>query len=282
MVTDKRRSDRIMLTVPLHIRGEDERGMPFRDDARTLILNRHGARILIARMLRGGQKVRLSNNLTRREADFRVVGPVAPFTEKGGEFGVEYINQKDNIWGIQFPPPSDDEASVPKALLECRQCRNVALIPLSLVEVEVLGTSGILTKSCEHCGTQSPWGYAEKHLAMGSPSDSALTRQVQAEADKVAKGGAERRRYQRVALQLQVRIRNYYGGVEVGRSENISKGGFCFASEVNYQIGEGLMVVCPFDHRGQSIEVRARVVRRRPMEGTSRNVYGVRYDSHGN
>ena len=271
-----------MLTVPLRVRGEDERGMPFRDDARTLILNRHGARIQIMRLLRGGQKVRLSNIVTRREADFRVVGPVAPFTDKGGEFGVEYLNQKDNIWGIQFPPPADEEIGDSKAVLECRQCGTVALLPLSLVEVEVLETSGILTKMCEHCGAQSPWGYTEKQIAMEGPSESALTRKVQADADKVAKSGAERRRHRRVALQLPVRVRNYYGGVEVGRSENISKGGFCFTSEINYQIGEGLMVVCPFDQRGQSIEVRARVVRRHPLEGTPRIVYGIRYDIHVN
>ena len=270
---EKRRSERLMLTIPLRIHGVDSRGVEFFEEARTLTLNRHGARILIARPLVGGQTVHLTNLLSRKEADFRVVGPVAPRTDKGGEWGVECIDHKASIWGIQFPPALADEADS-AALLECRNCHAVALIHLSLVEVEVLDTSGILSKPCEACRGITPWGFAEKQVAMGAPPGEAAMLE---EAGKAAKG-PEQRRHRRVALQLPVFVRDYYGGVEITKSENVSKGGFCFISEKNHLVGEGVVVACPYSAAEQSIEVRAKIVRRTEIQDTQRKIYGVRYE----
>ncbi len=277
MSINKRRSDRLMLTVPLTVHGKDAGGLLFQDTARTSVLNRHGARIQIARRLASGDVVRVVNMLNRQAADFRIVGPVAPFTEAGGEFGVECLDRRANIWGIQFPPLAEGESAESKALLECRKCHTVALIPLSLVEVEVLETSGILMNVCEHCKVRTQYGYAEKQISMGTPGDAAIVAEVQAEVDAVA--ASERRRHRRVALQLPVRIRDYQGGVEFTKSENISKGGFCFTSNKDYQVGEGLLVVCPYHEAGQSIEVRGRIVRRREVPGSARKIYGVSYDT---
>lgn len=277
MVAEKRRSDRLMLTIPLRVEGADPRGDLFRAEARTITLNRHGARIEISRPLRNGQTILMTNLVGRREAEFRVVGPISPITEQGGEWGVEYLDLKENIWGIQFPPSSDAEEANSKALLECRTCRAVALMPLSLVEVEVLETSGILLRACVTCEKVTPWGYAEKLVAMeGPPGEAAMMEEAQARARR-GPAGAEQRQHRRVSLQLPVLVRDYYGGVEITRSENISKGGFCFVSEKDYHLGGGVLVVCPYDSSGQNIEVRGKIVRQRIIEGTKRRVYGVRY-----
>ncbi len=273
MSINKRRSDRIMLTVPLSVQGNDEKGGKYQEAARTSVLNRHGARIQTRRHLQSGQTVRLINMVSRAGADFRVVGPVTPFSDSGGEFGVEYINQQENIWGIQFPPLQSGQTAESKALLECRKCHSVALLPMSLVEIEVLESSGILKKDCQHCGATTSWGHAEKQISMSGPSQSTM-----AEAEAEAASGPERRRHRRVALQLPVRIRNYEGVVEISKSENISKGGFCFTSQKDYEVGEGIMTVCPYNTSGQSIEVRGRIVRRRTLEGSGTKVYAVSYD----
>jgi hypothetical protein len=89
--------------------------------------------------------------------------------------------------------------------------------------------------------------------------------------------GAEQRRHRRVSLQLPAMVRDYYGGAEITKSENVSKGGFCFSSEKNYLFGQGLLVVCPYNSSASNIESHARVVRRQEVEGTNRKVYGVRY-----
>ncbi len=274
MSQEKRRSDRVMLTIPLTLKGDDSKGVAFTADARTVILNRHGAGIWTTQKLQGGQIIRIVNQLGRLEASFRVVGPISPLTEKGGEWGVEYTDPSENIWGIQFPPPVERAES--KALLECRKCHSVALMQLSLVEVQVLETSGIISRPCLNCEVASPWGLAERQVAMSSPpEETGMTEEVQQRVS----GKFDQRRHRRIALQLPVLLRDYYGGGEITKTENISKGGFCFVTEKTYHVGEGVVVVCPYDPRGQNIEVRARVVRVRNVEGGSRKFYGVRYDT---
>lgn len=262
-----------MLTVPLRVHGRNPQGEEFAEEARTVTLNRHGACIQITRPLLPGQTLRLNNLVSHLEANFRVVGPVSPRTEKGGEWGVECLDHKLNIWGIQFPPATAEETDS-TALLECRNCHGIAVLHLSLVEVEVLETSGLLSKPCGNCKKTTPWGYAEKQVAMGAPPDEAA---MLAEAGKVAQG-PEQRRHRRVSLQLPVLVRDYYGGVEITKSENVSKGGFCFISEKNHLVGEGVLVACPYSASEHSIEVRAKIVRCTEVRGTRQKICGVRYE----
>jgi len=273
---EKRRSDRLMLTIPLRVEGVDEKGQPFEGEARTIILNRDGARIHSKPPLRGAQVINLVNLITKRSAKFRVVGPTEPFGESGGEWAVMSLEEAKNIWGIKFPRPLEPEQDTSKALLECRNCHQVALVHVSLAEVEVLETAGIFSRACEVCGRETPWGYAEKQIAMqGPPGEVTMMAEAQAAATV-----ADQRRHRRVALQLPILIRDYYGGVEITKSENVSKGGFAFASEKNYHLGAGVMVVSPYNPASstQNIEIHARIVRRHEMEGTNRKIYGVRYD----
>lgn len=273
-----------MLTVPLQVAGVDEHGHSFECKAHTISLNRHGARMFIGKGLRGGQVVTVANLMNRRQAIFRVAGPVVPVTERGGEYGVlgpvvasngnagemglECLDPKVDLWGIHFPPPSPDDESDPKALLSCHACSTVELVPLALVEVDVLETSGILTRRCQNCQEAGPWGYAPSELDTDGVPESLPGAQAQ---------GAERRRHRRAVLQRPIRVRDYFGGVEITRSENVSKGGICFSTEKSYHPGEGIFVACPYDKRGQIIEVQALIATRRDIPKSNRKIYGVRY-----
>jgi len=173
MGSEKRRSDRLMLTVPLWVMGSYPKGFPFIEDARTVSLNRDGALIHIFRPPRAGQTVLVFNLVTQREADFRVVGPIAPFTEKGGDYGIECLKRHNNIWGIRFPSPPQGEPTDPKAVLECRKCHTVELAHLSLVDAEVLDTAGILPRHCRKCRANHSWGHPEEKIAMEGPPGEA-------------------------------------------------------------------------------------------------------------
>lgn len=260
----------MLLTIPLLVEGEDLRRAQFKAKGRTVIINRHGALIHVAHPLRLGQRLRLVNLLTRGGAFFRVVGPVSPARQEGGDWGVECEDPQDNIWSIHFPPLPQDESADSRGLLECRKCHTVALLRISAVESEVLETSGILLKACATCGKNTPWGFAEKQVAMGAPPDEA---QMLAEAE-----GGDHRRNQRIPLQFPALVRDYYGGVEVSQTENVSKGGFCFSSAKPYFVGQGIVVVCPYSSGADQVEVPARVVRRVEIQAGARIVYGVRYE----
>jgi hypothetical protein len=268
-----------MITIPLRISGVDANNQRFTEDGRTIMINRNGARIIMTRPLASGRVLHMTNLISQREADFRVVGPLTPATEKGGEWGVECLEPGEDIWAIQFPPPPEGQAAESKALLECRECHSVVLMSTSLVEVEVLEASGIISRRCPSCGYTTPFGYAEKQVAMSVPSDvNAMVGEAKARATA---SGKEQRRHRRVALQLPVLIRDYYGAVEVTKTENVSKGGFCFGSDKEYFLGQGVMVVCPYNPNSSNIETRARVVRRQEIAGTTRKLYGVRYMTEG-
>lgn len=272
---NRRRSERLLLTIPIQVEGSDPKGQKFNESTRTLVINRHGARIQLRHPVGPGATVRISNLAGNRKADFRVVGPTRPVSEEGGEWGVECLDEKGNIWGIDFPPPQDGEAGC-NALLECRKCHTVGLTPISLVEHDVLTSAGLLTKDCKSCGRATSWGYAEGQVGipgLGQELEPSLREILEPPQPQ-----SNRRQNRRVALQLPTRIRNWYGTVEFGKSENVSRGGLAFVSEKDYEIGEALQVTCPYDPKGHNIEVRGRVVRRREMQGTGRKVYGVRYE----
>lgn len=273
MQPEKRRSGRLKLTIPLRVHAKDEMGRTYQIDARTIILSRHGALINVSRPLRLGQVVELVNTTVRSGAFFRVVGPVSPPTEKGTEWAVEYVNPKENIWGVRFPAPQKERVDEPQALLECQACHSVAMSQISLEEADVLETSGILSRPCESCGKTTLCSFAVQALTLPAPAGEEEASKKPATLVK----GKEQREGRRVSLQLPALIRDYYGGVEITKTANASKGGFCFASEKTYLVGQGIVVVCPYRENSEDMGVPARIVWRQDVAAIRRRYYGVRY-----
>ena len=270
MKFERRRSDRITLTLNLELRGEDEKGHHFVQEARTINLNRHGVFLQVA-PLRLGQTVRLINRLGHREGEFRVVGPVSPPMGGLGEWALESLNPDQPFWGIGFPPLPEGESEGAKGLLECQECRTNVLARISPMEAEVLASSGLLSRECPACGKMTAWSISETDLAQGARKD-------EAEMLEEATYG-RKRRHRRAPLQLPALIRDYFGGVEMTQTENVSRGGLCFSSEVVYQVGQGLRVACPYDPSSRAIEIPARIVRNIEFKGRNRRLYGVRYEN---
>lgn len=274
-----------MLRVPLHVSWLE--GTARVDcDGHTTSVNRHGARVQVPRPLPDGATVRMVNTVSNREADFQVVGLVAPLTGEGALYGLagpmanrsshwdpeneELTWAGEEFWGVHFPPPEPEEAAEAVTTIECRSCHTLAQGRLTLVEADVLETAGVLSLECEVCRRPTHWVYAKK-----TPVEPAVPADVPLEpsAEQIMKS----RRHNRVSLKLPVLIRRYSGGVEITRTDNVSKGGFAFTSEKDYYVGEGLMVACPYSGTDRNIEVQAQIVRRQLIEGTGSKDYGVKY-----
>jgi hypothetical protein len=237
MENEHRRSPRIMFTIPVNVRGLDENGKPFETAARTITLNRHGARLQVPRPLKPGQTVHLTNQANDEEAEFRVIGPTSPPLDHVGEWGVECVHVDKNIWDIYFPPSTEDsEAHI---LLACRNCQSLTLQSLSLVEVEVLETAGLLTKPCVRCGDSTPWGYPQRSFEVETKAYQAAVSEATGGLPTLS---GERRKSQRKSAQLPVRIRDYYGEADLAQTENISLDGFCFSSPRKCLVGQGKAV----------------------------------------
>lgn len=270
-----RRSERLLITTPIRVEGVDRDGHKFAEDTHTLVINREGARIYLKRRVAPGAIVAVSSSVGRRTCMFRVVGPTQPQAGEGGEWGIETLEPNSNFWRIGFPPASESEGQC-AALIECRRCHGVKLSRLSLVEHEVLGTSGLLVKQCDNCGRSTSWSYKEPAMSLTEIDAGAALPPPDVLPEPPIT--SNRRTHNRVALQLPIRVRSFYGAEEYTRSENMSRGGMCFISEQNHEVGEILLVTCPYEKGGHNIEVRGQVMRRREMHGTGRKIYGVRYE----
>jgi len=277
MEKEHRRSSRIMFSISVGIRGVDEQGIEFEAEGRTITVNRHGASIQLSHSLKAGQVLHLINHANDKEGSFRVVGPLALQIDRVGEWGIESVEAGKNVWDIQFPPLEENvDAHV---LLECRRCNSMALQSISLLEVEILETAGLLSKPCVRCGSITPWGYSQRSFSMEGRTYQAAVADA---TDEVPPILSERRKSPRKPSQLPVRVRDYYGETEVTQTENTCQNGFCFLSAKSYLVGQGIVVICPYDRENERPEARAHIVREEHGGERGRHLYGVRYDQTPN
>lgn len=279
---ERRRSDRLWMTVPLRAESTDSTGRRVEYVCPATGLNRYGAQIELPRHLEKGQTICLRSPIDHHEAHFRVVGPIGSTTgKKTLAYGVECIDTADNLWGIRFPTPSESEGVDVdvKVLLECGICRTVALVPLTVSEVEPLRTIGTVGVLCQKCGVVTLWRYAEMRVPRNSAGEAAQgpdqgrSRGTSAVLQPIA------RVHRRVYLQSPLEVRDAKGSLDVIRTENTSKSGLSFTSDRNYSPGEVVWVAFRPDEVTQKTELAARIVRVQAVEGADRKIYGAMFES---
>lgn len=99
-----RRSTRLFISIPLTLTGKDGDGHTFKENTRTLIINKHGAKVATTHQVALGAEVIVENRALGRTAKANVVwlsdraSPKDPW-----EIGLQ-LTEAQNIWGIEFPP----------------------------------------------------------------------------------------------------------------------------------------------------------------------------------
>ena len=109
----RRRSQRVLMEVGIHVRGQDAQGKDFAEYTKTLAINAHGALVLLGARVVSGGAVHMRHNKTEEEQECRVayLGPV-----RGGEseIGLEFTEPRPTFWRVAFPPedwtPKNPEA----------------------------------------------------------------------------------------------------------------------------------------------------------------------------
>jgi hypothetical protein len=100
---NKRRSQRLVLSVPIVAYRSQKLGLPFSEGTRTLVVSAHGALISLAAKVEADQGLVLKHALSGEEQECRVV-----FTQKKRmgptEVGIEFRQPAPNFWHIAFPP----------------------------------------------------------------------------------------------------------------------------------------------------------------------------------
>jgi hypothetical protein len=96
------------MVLPIRVWGTDEAGKPFVCLAHTLDVTPKGARIgSFSAMVKTGERIGITRGT--KKAHFRVawIGQASTPTEE--QIGVELIDAKEDIWGLQLPGPEPDE-----------------------------------------------------------------------------------------------------------------------------------------------------------------------------
>lgn len=100
----RRRSQRVILTLPVTVRTVDgPNDAAFKEDTQTLVVNVHGALVLLAGKVTKGQKLALTNHSTQMEQECRVAS-IGQQSAGKTQVGVEFLKPSPDFWRISFPP----------------------------------------------------------------------------------------------------------------------------------------------------------------------------------
>ena len=102
-----RRSSRVLLSVAITVSGKTLEGENFVLHGRTLVVNKHGAKIRSAIILEPSMEVRVAMLAPYKWRLAQVVWA----NEQLNEYGIQ-LEQPENFWGVYFPP-EDWELRIP-------------------------------------------------------------------------------------------------------------------------------------------------------------------------
>jgi hypothetical protein len=99
----QRRSQRILLSVPILVSGQHPNGSSFSERTKTLVVNAHGALIQLRTPVLTGEGIRIKNLATNEELACTVVDINHGSTEIP-EIGIAFAKPSPSFWRVSFPP----------------------------------------------------------------------------------------------------------------------------------------------------------------------------------
>jgi hypothetical protein len=103
LAANRRRSQRVLMTVPVLVSGRNHVGTPFEEETHTRAISAHGALILMSTQVYRGQPLTLSNVQTKAALEC-VVAHVDRRRGEHPQAGVEFTLPNPMFWHVAFPP----------------------------------------------------------------------------------------------------------------------------------------------------------------------------------
>jgi hypothetical protein len=273
-VTLPRKSERVLLRIPILVEGKDAYGRAFDETSHTLVVNRSGGLIMLSHTLEPGSIIKITNLRTHVSCSFEVVTRTERSLTGTAEWGVKCLDPELGIWGVHFPAAVEGAppANAIHVLLECQVCFSREMAMITAQEYRKLAEESSLPRACPQCNATRNWqcAFIESEADEVLPSLPAPSAPV-----ATARRGIENRRDKRLAIKLPLGVRLPNGAEEDSTTENISKSGLCFACNLEMQVGDRVYVTVRTDIPGEEQDVPARVMWRRPAKEKGRAYYGV-------
>jgi hypothetical protein len=272
--TSSRRSERVLLRIPIRVVGNDTHGNAFEETTYTLVVNRHGALIAVAHPIQPGAVLKITNIKSHIFCSFVVVMRAAGSLSGTPEWGVKSLRPEIEIWGVHFLDRSEEpaEADLTHVLLECRECSSREMAALTMEQYRRLEAQSRLPRPCPKCGVIRDWKFVVTEVGLGGISPSLP---VPSASGLTSRDKAGRRRDQTLAVKLPLEIRRPDGSQETTKTENISETSLCFACDLEMQIGDRVYVSVGLDPPGEKREIPTRIMWRSPAQAKGRAYYGA-------
>src|SRR5882762_6329690 len=103
LAANRRRSQRVLMTVPVRVSGQAGVGLPFEEETHTRAISAHGALILVSTQVHRGQRLTLSNVQTKGALEC-VVAHIDRHQKDHPQVGVEFTLPNPMFWHVAFPP----------------------------------------------------------------------------------------------------------------------------------------------------------------------------------
>jgi hypothetical protein len=103
LAANRRRSQRVLMAVPVRVSAQSGAGLPFDEETHTRSISAHGALILVSTQVYRGQRLTLSNVQTKAALEC-VVAHVDRRQSGHPQVGVEFTLPNPMFWHVAFPP----------------------------------------------------------------------------------------------------------------------------------------------------------------------------------
>jgi PilZ domain len=103
LAANRRRSQRVLMTIPVRVSGKIGAGSPFEEETHTRAISAHGALIVVSTQVHRGQRLTLSNVQTKAALEC-VVAHIERHQGGHPHVGVEFTLPNPMFWHVAFPP----------------------------------------------------------------------------------------------------------------------------------------------------------------------------------
>jgi len=104
-----RRSHRLVLSMPVHVFGQDVFKESFNEFTRMLSVSAHGGSLALAARIEKNQRILVVNKMTGKEQECRVVH-VGSMKDGKWTVGIEFAEHVTDFWKVHFPSPASRQA----------------------------------------------------------------------------------------------------------------------------------------------------------------------------
>src|SRR5216683_1419579 len=103
LAANRRRSQRVLMTIPVRVSGQTGAGSPFEEETHTRAISAHGALVLMSTQVYRGQRLTLSNIQTKGALEC-IVAHIDRRKGEHAQVGVEFLLPNPTFWHVAFPP----------------------------------------------------------------------------------------------------------------------------------------------------------------------------------